>query len=322
MGSIEVQFADSTSYLQPQTNTEDCFLDDLISRHALTRPQHPAVCAWDGVLTMWSKTRDAGCHALGMGNSAMLNTGITFPPSQTDDSDECDNQERIAFHEMERIDPSEFDIVVEVCNHDGRNSCILKYWDSCLSEKQAADVASTCSTAVSGLLKQKQQTVARLDLSSDHDQGQIAQWNRNILNTIQQCVHELIQQRNGAQRDAVAVDAWDGQFTYGELDELSTQLALHLRSRGIGPKTIVPLCFAKCRWNPVAALGVMKAGGAFGLLDPAHPEQRLQDMCAQLGAQFIIASEDFQNLAGHLASEVLVLGNEQAQLWQNTGPNP
>jgi non-ribosomal peptide synthetase component E (peptide arylation enzyme) len=51
MWSIGVQFADSSSYLQPLTNKEDRFLEDLISRHAKTRPQHPAVRAWDGALT-------------------------------------------------------------------------------------------------------------------------------------------------------------------------------------------------------------------------------------------------------------------------------
>ncbi|RHZ54256.1 hypothetical protein CDV55_101585 [Aspergillus turcosus] len=51
IGSIEVQFADSTSYLQPQTDKEDCFLGGLISQHAQTRPQHPDVRGWDGALT-------------------------------------------------------------------------------------------------------------------------------------------------------------------------------------------------------------------------------------------------------------------------------
>ncbi|KAJ5642798.1 hypothetical protein N7490_006798 [Penicillium lividum] len=79
--------------------------------------------------------------------------------------------------------------------------------------------------------------------------------------------------------DAPAVCAWDGDLTYGELDALSSVLAAHLAERGVGPEIFVPLCFEKSRWTTVAMLGVMKAGGAFVLLDLSHPPARLRGIC-------------------------------------------
>ena len=44
---------------------------------------------------------------------------------------------------------------------------------------------------------------------------------------------------------AQAIFAWDGDLIYGQLDNLSTRLAHHLLHLGVGPGTLVPLCFEK-----------------------------------------------------------------------------
>lgn len=79
MGSIDVQFADSTSYLQPQTDKEDCFLGGLISRHAQTRPQHPAVRAWDGALTSEKLENDTARVASRLQAECGVKPGMVVP---------------------------------------------------------------------------------------------------------------------------------------------------------------------------------------------------------------------------------------------------
>lgn len=53
---------------------------------------------------------------------------------------------------------------------------------------------------------------------------------------------------------------------------------------------MVPLYFEKSRWTPVAILGVIKAGGAFVLLDPGQPFERLQQICHEVKAELVVAS--------------------------------
>lgn len=91
-------------------------------------------------------------------------------------------------------------------------------------------------------------------------------------------MHDLIMDRTRKQWKVPVIDAWDGYCTYNELDGLSTRLAHRLGLLGVGPEILVPLLFEKSRWTPVAILGVIKAGGAFVLLEPDHPLARLQDM--------------------------------------------
>ncbi|MFF2147438.1 AMP-binding protein [Kitasatospora sp. NPDC058190] len=98
-------------------------------------------------------------------------------------------------------------------------------------------------------------------------------------------MHGLFRARAAHDPAAVAVvgagaGAGDGgdegtTLSYRELDERSDRLAGALRARGVGPEQVVPVCLGRGVELVVAWLGVLKAGGAFLPLDPAHPRRRL-----------------------------------------------
>jgi amino acid adenylation domain-containing protein/non-ribosomal peptide synthase protein (TIGR01720 family) len=146
---------------------------------------------------------------------------------------------------------------------------------------------------------------------SCEDLRQLAQWNGSIPARVNRCVHELVAEQCRAQPNAPAVCAWDGELTYGELDALSSALAAHLTECGVEPEVFVPLCFEKSRWTTVAMLGVMKAGGAFVLLDPSHPRARMREICQTVSAPLVVSSAANRALAAELAAAVVVVGDEE-----------
>ncbi|KUL81308.1 hypothetical protein ZTR_11073, partial [Talaromyces verruculosus] len=134
-------------------------------------------------------------------------------------------------------------------------------------------------------------------------------WNHEVPAAVERCVHHLIDEQVRINPNAPAVHAWDGQLTYGELDGLATQLALHLIDVGVVPGTIVPLCFEKSMWTTVAVLGVLKAGAAFCMLEPSHPESRLQAIVRQTGATVVVSSSLHMGMSSRLATRVVVAGH-------------
>ncbi|KAL4785457.1 Nonribosomal peptide synthetase 13 [Aspergillus varians] len=120
------------------------------------------------------------------------------------------------------------------------------------------------------------------------------------------CVHYVIQERCQQTPQAPAVVAWDGSFTYAELDELSTRLASVLTCLGVKVETFVPICMNKSRWATVAIVAVIKAGAAFTLLDPAHPIQRLQTICQDLTASIILSCSAQRERCMQLANAIVV----------------
>ena len=119
-----------------------------------------------------------------------------------------------------------------------------------------------------------------------------------------ECVHEIIESACQKYPQNIAVDDPEGTITYEELNRLSSILASRLQAANVEPEQIVPLIFHPSRWCAVAMLGVMKAGGAFVLLNHTHPRDVLSDICLQTRASLILASERNLPIADILANDV------------------
>ncbi|KAG2007942.1 hypothetical protein GB937_008135 [Aspergillus fischeri] len=142
------------------------------------------------------------------------------------------------------------------------------------------------------------------DLSrvSEHDLRDVWKWNAAVPESVEDCVHNVFAQRVAETPEAPAVCSWDGQLTYVQLDQFSTVLAGRLISLGlgVGPGAIVPLCFEKSVWMPVAIFAVMKAGAASVALDVTLPCSRLESIVSQLSAKVILTSKSSAKLAGDI----------------------
>ncbi|KAB5554579.1 hypothetical protein GE09DRAFT_1203703 [Coniochaeta sp. 2T2.1] len=152
-----------------------------------------------------------------------------------------------------------------------------------------------------------QRPVEDISAISKQDIAQLWTWNSPLPKATARCVHDLIGDTMQRQPQAPAICAWDGNLSYSELDTLSASLARHLKSLGMGPGSIVPLCFEKSVWYTVAALGVMRAGAACIAMDSTQPESRLRSIVQQVLPRFILASSANQDLASRLSHDAVVI---------------
>jgi amino acid adenylation domain-containing protein/non-ribosomal peptide synthase protein (TIGR01720 family) len=159
------------------------------------------------------------------------------------------------------------------------------------------------------------QKVCNVSLFGSLSEHRLRQYNQTEASPIEQFVDRLIEERCLSQPSALAVNAWDGDFTYSQIHELSSHVAAELQSRGVSPNQFVPLCFEKSRWTAVALLGVLKAGAAFMLLDPNHPVERLQEICREAGVVLVLTSKSKQSLAASLAPDTFIV-NEKIATWK------
>ncbi|KAK4071606.1 uncharacterized protein Triagg1_5844 [Trichoderma aggressivum f. europaeum] len=139
------------------------------------------------------------------------------------------------------------------------------------------------------------------------DLNTIWAWNATVPAVVERCVHDIFIEIAHEQPESPAICACDGELTYGQLDELSSRLARSLIEVGICPGTIVPLCFEKSMWMPVAMLGVMKAGGASVALDTSQPVERLLGIIQQVGSQVILTSSLNYELASILTKSTPII---------------
>ncbi|NOK09188.1 non-ribosomal peptide synthetase, partial [Corallococcus exercitus] len=89
--------------------------------------------------------------------------------------------------------------------------------------------------------------------------------------------------------DAVALVVGETRLTYRELHQRARALAHALRSRGVGPESVVGLCVDRTAELAVGLLGILEAGAAYLPLDPAYPAQRLAAMWEDSGAKVLVS---------------------------------
>lgn len=146
-----------------------------------------------------------------------------------------------------------------------------------------------------------------IELISPSDKEEIMQWNREVPAIEEVCVHQLIEQESLKHPDSSAICSWDGDMSYAKLDDLAGRLAPLLVRNGIGPETFVPLCFEKSLWTVVAMLAVLKAGGAFVLLDPSQPWNRLKRIINLVQAKVALASPQQLELLSTIGTNIIVV---------------
>ncbi|HEX7186035.1 MAG TPA: amino acid adenylation domain-containing protein [Thermoanaerobaculia bacterium] len=104
----------------------------------------------------------------------------------------------------------------------------------------------------------------------------------------EEAVHERFAERARLAPDRLAVIDSNGRWTYGELAERAGDLAKRLREAGIGPGDVVAVLADRSAGLVAALLGILEAGAAFLILDPAHPETRREAILRQAAPRAIL----------------------------------
>ncbi|CAG8947116.1 unnamed protein product [Penicillium salamii] len=157
--------------------------------------------------------------------------------------------------------------------------------------------------------------IGDLQAVSPQDVKEIMSWNPLPSHTdgdFGPCVYELLREKYQSQPDKQAIHAWDGNFTYKELDNHVALLASRIQNFGtVHPDTFVALYFEKSKWTVVAQLAVLKAGGAFVMFNPAHPTARLKEIFSMVQPPLILAAEDRERyVAGKFSVPVVGVGHD------------
>ncbi len=132
-------------------------------------------------------------------------------------------------------------------------------------------------------------TVAELMAPAAGDRALLATWNateRVYKKGLR--LGDLVQRGMRLNPAAPAVIFEGSRLSYGELDELSWQLALRLRELGAAPGVLIGVCLERSAQLITSLAGVIFSGGAYVPLDPTYPIDRLARMCEDAGLTVIV----------------------------------
>ncbi|CAG8040933.1 unnamed protein product [Penicillium nalgiovense] len=127
---------------------------------------------------------------------------------------------------------------------------------------------------------------------------------------LQACVHDLIVAQCQSRPSEPAMAAWDGHLTYHELEQLSSRLGTQLANlMVIQPNKLVPVLMERSVWVAVAILGIMRAGGAFLLMDTSFADEYMKQICEEIEPPLVLASIRQAGRARSLGPPVMEVGD-------------
>ncbi|PYI01631.1 nonribosomal peptide synthase [Aspergillus sclerotiicarbonarius CBS 121057] len=242
----------------------------------------------------------------GVAGSQLFNTIVSL---QDLSHHETADTQSLRLEVMPAHDSSEYDIALNVGVNKTSIELVCSYQTWSLSAEHADALLRTAARVLDEILQTPLKTIGEVDVVSLTCKQQAMRWNATLPATVHEYVHEQIQAQCRLYANREAVCAWDGHFTFAEIDDLSSRLAGNLISLGAQPGRIVPIYSPKSRWVVIAILGVLKAGAAFTLLDASHPVARLQEICQGVNADLIISLASHASVAAQLAAAIVILDN-------------
>ena len=135
-----------------------------------------------------------------------------------------------------------------------------------------------------------------------------------------QFVAEQVSQRARKTPQALALASDSENLTYGQLEDRANSLAKRLQSLGVGPDVLVGICLLRSPEMVVAALAVLKAGGAYLPMDPTHPVARLQFMLRDAQLRVLITQGQIADRLPSGECKVVIL--DEIEEAANSDPDP
>ena len=117
----------------------------------------------------------------------------------------------------------------------------------------------------------------------------------------------LFEQQAALQPNRLALSYLQRSFTYFELNQLATHLAITLTKRGVGPGHIVGLLLGRRPEMIIAILALHKLGAAYLPLDSSYPAARLQFMLEDSGCRLLLTTTDLKIFASDFIVDVIAL---------------
>jgi amino acid adenylation domain-containing protein len=183
-----------------------------------------------------------------------------------------------------------FDLTLSLLEAGDGYEGILAYRSDLFDTATARRLGLSFERLLAAAAAQAEVPIGELALLDETERGQVlGSWAlRPVDLGLPACAHQLFEAWAATDPAAPAIRCGGTASSYGEVERLAERLAGRLRRLGLGAEARVGLFLERSPQVPIAVLGVLKAGAAFLLLDPAYPAERVALMLADSRAPLVV----------------------------------
>ena len=170
---------------------------------------------------------------------------------------------------------------------------VVQYDDALYSARLGEALAESIVAVAGRMMDHPQARVRQLSIVSERQEEELSHLRQTATGEAPfRFFHECIGHFAQTQPEHEALVACDAKFTYREMDETTTRIALGLAQRGVRTGDRVALLLPRTSRLILSLFGVLKAGAAYIPCDPDYPADRVKLILEDSEARFIITTAD------------------------------
>ncbi|KAL4814663.1 hypothetical protein BDW67DRAFT_186464 [Aspergillus spinulosporus] len=216
----------------------------------------------------------------------------------------------LAFELIDAANPNEYvkyDMSINIQVGPESLEVMIDYWNSRIGQRTVESVAQSFRQAFLNIVKQEEAMLGEIDICTPQEIDQLREWTKDIPPKADYRIHDKVYEQRLRQPDAWAVQGWDGDLTYQQLDDTANKLASYLIRLGVQPETKIPIYFEKSKWAVISQLAILKAGGCVVPLGTKQPASRTMLILKDLQATIVLTTGKFASCFKELVNHTVVI---------------
>lgn len=217
-----------------------------------------------------------------------------------------------------------FDLTLQIADTGQGLTATFIYNTDLFEAATITRMLGSFQTLLQAVVEDPEQRLSDLSLLTEAERHQLlVEWNDTTAAGPQDlCIHQLFEAQTDRTPEAIAVVLAAEQLTYGELNARANRLAHHLRALGVGPEVPVAICLERSVEMVIGLLGILKAGGVYVPLDPAHPKERTAFLMQDTQVRLLLTRESLVAGLGEAHANILCLDSGWPGIAREPGHNP
>ncbi|MBZ5521196.1 MAG: non-ribosomal peptide synthase/polyketide synthase [Acidobacteriia bacterium] len=207
---------------------------------------------------------------------------------------------------------AKFELLLNVADMETRLGGSLEYFTDLFDETTIKTMTRRLEHLLEGVVKDAGRSIDGIALLSAAEQRELERgWSTEEAVERRDTLVHLVREHARRQPEAVAVVRDDGEeLSYLELERQSNRLGMRLQTNGVKAGSVVGISFTGMADWLTAALGVMKASGAFMPLEAEEAEGRRQRVMEEAGVAWVVTEERRKQEFEALGLQVMTLNGE------------
>ncbi|HEY1627673.1 MAG TPA: amino acid adenylation domain-containing protein [Streptosporangiaceae bacterium] len=169
---------------------------------------------------------------------------------------------------------------------------LLEFPHDLFDPETVRDLAGRLTRLLAQAVADPARPVSSLDVLTNAERYQLAEWNRTGRDIQTVMLPELIAATTGRVPDATAVIDGPVTLSHAELNARANRLARLLIARGAGPERFVAVALPRSADMIIAVLAIVKTGAAYVPVDPAYPADRIGYMLTETSPVTVLTTAE------------------------------